>query len=173
MNDHDSNLTERRTNRESSKGPLFIRDIVKYLSNMVKLNEDPRTGNVELSKGLKQLANSLKPYSKRSLHDIADIVKNQSFLSEIKPSLRKIDTNLPESLDSLKENVVEEILNNSDYQKFQLIELGAQRFGISRSKLERLNKEAVIESIRSALNHERSIEVISQEARRSGEKRSS
>jgi Zn ribbon nucleic-acid-binding protein len=71
----------------------------------------------------------------------------------------------------LSDKKVDEILKDSSFTKKQLIELGNQRFGITQSKLVRLSKKYVIESIRAALNHERSLGIISQEARKAGEKR--
>ena len=78
---------------------------------------------------------------------------------------------LPLDLNLLSDKRVDEILKDSSFTKKQLIELGNQRFGITQSKLIRLSKEHVIESIRAALNHERSLGVISREARKAGEKR--
>lgn len=78
---------------------------------------------------------------------------------------------LPLDLKLLSDKKIDEILKDSSFTKKQLIELGNQCFGITRSKLVRLNKEYVIESIRAALNHERSLGVISQEARKVGKKR--
>lgn len=57
----------------------------------------------------------------------------------------------------LSDKKVDEILKDRSFTKKQLIELGNQRFGITQSKLIRLSKEHVIESIRAALNHERSL----------------
>lgn len=170
----DRNLAVGKTDMEVINKPLLIKDIVKYLLGMAKLNEDPRTGNPMLGKDLRELANKLKPYSNKQLQDVKDIFSTHNpSVNEGKHHSRKIELKLPENLYLLSEQLVEEIINNVDFQKSQLVVLGAQRFGIPRSKLDRLSKEEVIESIRSALNHERSIGVISQEARRSGEKRTS
>lgn len=169
----DRDLTEERSRRQSSNKPLLIRDIVKYLSGLAKLNEDPHIGNPELSLGLKELAITLRPYSRRQLEDIADILGLNLPSNDAKSRSTESKNSLPSDLESLNANLVEEIIFNEDFQKSQLIELGVKRFGISKSKLDRLNRDAVVESIRSALNHEKSIGVISQEAKRSGEKRSS
>jgi Zn ribbon nucleic-acid-binding protein len=80
---------------------------------------------------------------------------------------------LPLDLSLLSDKRIDEILKDSSFTKKQLIELGNQCFGITQSKLIRLSKKRVIEVVRAAFNHERSLGIISQEARKAGEKRSS
>ena len=152
---------------------LLIEDIVRYLSRLSNVHKDPRIGNIELSKGLQQLANALKPHSQMPILQIGDAVSKAFSSNRRKGATQKPKATLPSDLKSLPDNKIDEILKDSNFTKKQLIELGNQRFGITQSKLMRLSKERVIESIRAALNHERSIGVISQEARRGGEKRSS
>lgn len=78
---------------------------------------------------------------------------------------------LPLDLELLSDKRIDEILKDSNFTKKQLIELGNQRFGITRSKLVRFSKKDVIESICAAFNHEKSLGVISREARKVGKKR--
>lgn len=161
--EHESDTRER---------PLLIEDLVRYLSRLAALNREPRTGNVDLSDGLRELANALRPHSYRSIRELSDVVA-ESVLKTRKPSPRDAKATLPSDLRTLSEQGVDEILEGRSYTKLQLVELGVQRFGISRSRLVRLTKDEVCESVRAALNHERSLGVISQEARRGGDQRSS
>jgi len=79
---------------------------------------------------------------------------------------------VPANLESLPLNEVEKILNNRDYIKAQLAELGEKRFGISRSELLRRGRDGVLGSIHVALENERTLKIIAQEARRVGALRS-
>lgn len=152
---------------ESSR--LLVDDLVRYLLRLAALEKDARTGNRELSASLHELATLLKPYSNSPLADLADKVAKVRTSGTRNRKTRR--TELPADLNSLSANSVERILASPRYTKLQVIEVGSQRFGISRSRLMRLGREQVIEAVRAALEHEQSIQVISEEARRQGEKR--
>ena len=152
---------------------LKIEDLVRYLSELVNLHMDPRTGNSELGKGLQVVVNALKPYSNKLICELTDTLPNNFLSKKTKGRQKNPKIELPPNLDSLAADKIDAILNDSDYTKLQIIDLGVQRFGISRSKLAHLNKNRVLESVRAALNHENSLGIISQEARRGGAKRTS
>lgn len=170
-------MTDKRTKNElkptMQQDPLKVEDLVRYLLHLTKQHEDPRTGNPELSEGIQTIANALKPHSNKLLKELTGALGDNFMSAACKGKPQKPKIELPPKLSSLNADAIEKILNNQNYTKLQIIDLGEQRFGISRSKLMRLNKESVSESVRAALNHENSLEVISQEARRDGEKRSS
>ncbi len=152
---------------------LRIGDIVRYLSRLASLHKEPRIGNSELSHGLQQLATALRPHSKRPIREIADAVSEGLPSKRTGDSSKRPKAELPPDLETVSAKTIEDILGDRTYMKLQLIDLGVKRFGISRSKLMRLNRDHILESIRAALNHEQSIGAISEEARRGGEKRSS
>lgn len=156
----------------SRESPLLIEDLIRYISRLATLNKEPRTGNVELGEGLRELANALRPHSRRSIRELSDVL-GEGVSGTRKPSPKDAKATLPPGLPSLSEQQVTAILEDHTYTKLQLIEVGIQRFGISRSRLIRLTKDDVCESIRAALKHEKSLGVISQEARRGGDRRSS
>jgi len=151
---------------------LLVGDLVRYLSSLATLNKDPRTGNADLRDGLRVLSNALRPHSNKSIRELSDVL-GEGVSRTQKPTTSAAKATLPGDLRVLSEQGVDEILKNRSYTKQQLVELGVQRFGISQSRLMRLKKDEVCESVRAALNHERSLGVISQEARRGGDKRSS
>lgn len=76
------------------------------------------------------------------------------------------------SVENLKIEDVESLINQ-DLSKNQLITLGTKRLGITKSKLVQLNKCDAIETIKAAINHELSLNIISKEAKRAGENRRS
>ena len=157
---------------DAQEHSLLISDLARYLSRLATLLRDPRTGNADLSDGLRELASALRRHSQRSIHELPDIMEGTGSRTR-KQSTIQPKAALPSDLQILSAEEVNEILGTHVYTKLQLVELGTKRFGISRSKLTALNKDGVRESIRSALNHERSLGAISQEARRGGQRRSS
>ena len=143
---------------------LLIGDLVRYLSQLANLNRIQRTGNIDLSEGLKQLTRALRPYAKRTVPEFVDLLKNESYGSQSSSTKEKVS--LPLDLESLSQQAIDEILSNGSYTKSQIIEIGTRRFGIPRSKLLRSNKEDVLKTVHAALDHERSLDVISKEASR-------
>ena len=143
---------------------LLIDDLIRYLGQLAHLNGIQRTGNSELSEGLKQLTIALRPHARRTIPELIELLRDESFRS--KASSRRTRASLPASLESLSQQEVEGILSNENYTKSQIIEIGTRRFGIPQSKLLRSNKEDVLKSVHAALDHERSLDVISREASR-------
>ena len=64
-----------------------------------------------------------------------------------------------------------ESIINSNLLKKQLVFLGTNRLGIVKSKLDRLSKIRIIETIKAAINHEHSLNIISEQAKQAGENR--
>ncbi|MDE0509513.1 MAG: hypothetical protein OXI17_12895 [Gammaproteobacteria bacterium] len=116
------------------------------------------------------MTTSLEPHKSRPIEDLAAI-RIDSTAPKVRAD-RKPRIELPASLNSLNWDQVEEILSNNMYLKWQFVELGAERFAISRSKLLRQNRNDVIALIRAALDHERSLDVIERQAHIAGERRS-
>lgn len=148
----------------SPEKPLLIDDLVRYLSKLASLNGEYRTGNKELSNGLRQLTKALRPYAGRTILEFVDHIKEMSGRHQASSRTEKVS--LPPSLESISQQELEEILDNESYTKTQIIEVGIRRFGIPRSRLESSNKQDVLNSIYAAMNHEKSLDVISKEASR-------
>ena len=152
---------------------LLVADVVRYLLGLAKLHEHDKTGNRELSEGLRCVAQVLRPYANCSVIGLSDTIKKKSSAVNSKISSNKAESVLPSELESISQEDIERILDDESYTKQQVAELGARRFGISRSKLERLRKKDAQDSVRAALEHEKSLDVISREASRGGKARSS
>ena len=151
---------------------LSVKDLVRYLIQQSRLYAETRTGNVQMSKALRDLARALRPYSNRSIPEFARVLRKKS--SGRAPGRSKLGStvSLPDDINDLSPREVEQLLSSYNYTKVQLIHLGVSRFCISRSKLSRLPKREVLESVRAALEHEISLAVISEEAQRGGRERS-
>lgn len=154
---------------EHREGRLLVDDLIRYLSRLAVLNKEGRTGNPELSDGLGQIAKALRPYADRSIAELADLVRSIPDRPRISSGREK--ASLPSNLESLSQVEIKKILDDDRFTKSQLIEMGERRFGIPRSRLMRLCKEDTVESIRAALDHERTLDFISAEAQRVGQDR--
>ena len=157
---------------DSRENQVFVDDIVRYLSALARLHAEEKTGNLELSIGLQHLVKALRPYANSPTSELSTALSQKMGRSRVKTTSRRPHATLPADLESLGQEDVERILGDKSYTKQQIAELGARRFGMSRSGLTRLRKEDALQSIRAALGHERSLDVISEEARRGGRARS-
>ena len=152
--------------------PILVRDVSHYLSGLAELHDSGKIGNPELSEGLRQIAAALRHYADCPVHELANTIKPQP-ASRRKATVRKPKVTLPPNLEYLQQDTIDEILAGDDYTKAQIAELGFQRFGISKSMLLHLRKEDAKRSVRSALENERTLDVISKMARKAGKARAS
>ena len=143
---------------------LLIDDLVRYFSQLASMNGEYRTGNQELSVGLRQFAKALRPHADLTVSEFVDQIKKISNRNQASPKEQR--ATLPPDIESVSQQEIEDMLGSDRYTKTQMIEVGIRRFGIPRSKLERSNKKDVLNSIFAALNHEKSLDVISKEASR-------
>ena len=156
--------------------PLLVSDIAQFLSGLAKLQDEGKTGNPELGEGLRELVRVLRPYADCHLIELGAAIQDRSAAFENasarpRKSRTAFSPEFESQLDTIGLNEVEVILNDSAPTKGQIVELGFSRFGISRSSLERLNKRDAADTVRAALENEKSLDVISQEAARAGNAR--
>ena len=150
---------------------LLVADIVRYLGGLARLHQDRRTGNPGVSVGLHCLTKALKPHRHRTLEELAVLLSGLQPASKREQNSRKPRVELPENLVALDKDEIDRILCDDQYLKKQIIELGNCRFGIPRGKLARLSKPEAVASIRAALDNERSLEVLSRQAKLAGQRR--
>lgn len=153
-----------------ARNGLLIGDVMRYIIRWADFQRDERTGNPELSDGLRLLADRLRPHKSRPVSELNGLQLRPRVQHPRKA--RKPLAELPRDLGALPCDVINEILNDEKYLKSQIVELGACRFGIPRSKLNRLPRLQAIASVRAALDHERSLAAIAEQAKRAGERRS-
>lgn len=172
-------MPDRQPKPSSSSGrngpapPVRVADVAKYLRRSADLHKDEKSGNPAFGEELRRFAKSLGPCARLSLDEFADTVKTRSpSKRRAVPTKAQPTIELPANLESLSLKEVEKIVNNCDYTKAQLAELGERRFGISRSELLRRGRDGVLNSIHVALENERTLNIIAQEARRVGALRS-
>lgn len=131
-------------------------DVGRYLKHLAALNRDPLTGNVAMSAALQEIATLLiAAKAEPATKALGDFTAQNKFDFE-------------EELDfqSLALDKVREILARPDITKSDLIIVGTERFGIPKSRMERVAREEIIKMISSAIQHEESLTIISEEAQR-------
>ena len=151
--------------RDSSQ--ILVGDVSQYLAGLAKLHGTEKTGNMALSGALRQLVDTLRPYARVPMSELDEIIKQTKRPSSVRPS-NPPKTPLPNNLESIGRDEIQRMLAEGDYSKLQIAQIGARRFGMSRSKLVRLRKQEAEREILAAIEHEKSLEVISQEARHGG-----
>ena len=152
---------------------LLVKHILTYLSSLAKLNDEAKTGNSELSRALRDLTESLRPFSNHPVSELTTILNGKIPANGFGKHPNNVKVTLPSELEDVSQDDVEKILEDGKYTKIQLAELGFRRFGISRAKLVQLSKKDALESVRAALEHEKSLDAISEEARKVGMARTS
>ena len=157
---------------DATERGIGVGDLQRYLSGLADLQRDSRTGNAALAAAIRSLVDALKPYRSRPALELPELLAGLVAPRQPKPAHRKPAVELPSGLTTLTESAVERVLADNRYLKSQLADLGFQRFGISRSRLCRLSKADAVEAIRAALEHQRSLDAISQQARAAGRRRS-
>ena len=155
----------RKMPQDDRDDELRVVDMIEYLSGLAKLQKEEKTGNIELSRGLQYLAHALRAYAHCRISELGSTLEGTTSSSNLKPISSRNKPELPSQLESIGQEDIERILDDKSYTKQQIVELGVRRFGISRSKLERLRKKDAVESVRAALGHEKSLDVISKVAR--------
>ena len=156
----------------SSRNPLSVGEVLRHLSGLAKLYSDGRTGNAEMGDGVGHVVNALRPYADSPVSELESAISaGRKKASAPKAAPRKPQAELPMNVESLERSEVEKILQNDAYTKQQVAELGHRRFGMSKSALARSRREDALMSIRAAMEHELSLEVIGAEAERAGKAR--
>ena len=162
-----------RTDIANATAPdIVVGDILRCLSALVEMQRDARTGNAAFAHAIRIFADALKPHRSRPVSDLIELIAGLGDPKVPGAAQRKPPVELPSDLTTLQESAVERVLADDRYLKSQLAELGFQRFGISRSRLCRLTKTAAVEAIRGALEHERSLDAIGQQAQLAAKRRS-
>ena len=151
---------------------IVVGDILRCLSTLAEMQRDARTGNAAFADAIRIFADALKPHRSRPVPDLIELLAGLCAPNMPEPPQRKPPVELPTDLTTLPQSAVERVLAEDRYVKSQLAELGFQRFGISRSRLCRLTKAAAVEAIRGALEHERSLNAIGQQAQLAAKRRS-
>jgi hypothetical protein len=131
--------------RETAQ-PISTLEVARFLKRLSALYRDRTTGNLPLSDALAEIALALTRQSHLRIRDAISALDparpKQHELWEGRGRLRDL------SLDDVARFLSDETLPKAD-----LIRLGVERFAISRSRLERLSRAEVTETISSAMRN--------------------
>lgn len=144
---------------------LTAADVGRYLKRLSTIHKDTQTGNRALSDALQEISAFLISSNAKTVENALIWPKQQvemGFSAEPKFNVQDI---------SLEE--VSRFLDREAVTRADLANLGVKRFGIPESKINKMSKESAIKTIRAALEHEKSIEILSDEARKGGQARTS
>lgn len=128
-------------------------ELARYLRSLAELQSDPRTGNPALSRALENLAKSLKS-------------------TKVGPRTRPAQLPLFEVQQLTAEQIVQR-LSDFETPKAELVLIAKERFSIASSRLNKMPRTLVIETILDALRHEQSLAIIENEAQKDARLRSS
>lgn len=153
-----------RSSQRPSVRPVTSAELGRYLRHLALIARDARLGNKSLSVALSELADFL-------------IGKNGGLpadaIRDFRLSAEKAGALDEALLREMEAGAVRKFLADEAHTKADLIQLGGVRFGIARSRLQRMQRVEIIEVISAALKHEESLGIISSEAKRGGGDRSS
>ena len=65
----------------SQENQLRVIDMIQYLSGLARLQDVEKIGNIELSKGLRDLAQALRPYADCRVSELTPRTKNDGVSS--------------------------------------------------------------------------------------------
>ena len=143
---------------------LSASDVGRYLSRLASLNRDPKTGNPALGVALKELSDYLLASNAST---VLNALPKADHGKEPEP-----EEFFDEASTLSKEEIISRLENDTTDRK-QLVIIGAVRFGIPNSRLQKLSREDLTRALLSAIEHEQSIEILSDEAKIGGQKRES
>jgi len=131
-------------------------DVGRYLKHLAALNRDPLTGNVAMSDALNEIAVILiAAKAEPAAKVLANFTEQSRFQFE-----EEFD------FQTLPLEKVREVLARQDLTKSDLATIGTERFGIAKSRMDRVARDEIIKMISSAMQHEESLTIISEEAQR-------
>ena len=146
----------RKPNSKAQKRHITAADVGRYVKHLAALHRDPLTGNAAMSSALNEIAAVL--ISARAAPATKALEKYTS----------QNEFNFEDEIDfeTISLDKVREMLNRPELTKADLAIIGGERFGIARSRMERSNRDEIVQMINSALQHEESLNIISEEAQR-------
>lgn len=142
--------------------------LAAFLDDLSEVYRSKDTGNLALSNSLHLLAKAVRRKVIQQVNDNSDARDAKRLKQSQKERTERsapLEAKLLAKL-SLKE--VDEFLMDPRRSKKELLDLAAARFSIPTSQLKRLRMEEVLESIKSALHHEYSIDILGIESRKDG-----
>ena len=151
---------------------LYTDDVIRVLKQTATLFRRENTGNQVVHKALSGLVRVLQRYSDRPFQETLLVLQRADEEPRHSGSRRGDEDNCLD-VSSLTSDQIRSRLAKKALTKQELVAVGDQRFGIPKAGLEKQSRDALIETITAALDHEESIKILSEQAKRGGRSRSS
>ncbi|MFD1555412.1 hypothetical protein ACFSHT_07175 [Paraburkholderia silviterrae] len=152
--------------------------LANYLVSLADVNDLPDTGNPVLASALRSLARAVRQKSIRIEDPASPIAPKENrrtpqLTKQTKKTKPLKDRSDSENLSKLTSKQIRDFINDESKTKEELLRLASSRFSMPLSQLRRSTIAEVKQAILSALLHENSMDILSQEAEREGKARSS
>ena len=154
---------EARKSGEKDVGLPAI-DVGRYLKKLSSLYRDKKTGNQSLRVSLEELSAFLIESKAKSIGE-ALAATEHSFSD-------KLEVGIPDPA-TWDITEIREYLKNEHMTKKALISIGFNRLGIPVSRMEKMGQVELLKTLTAAVDHEESIEILSNQAGSGGIKRTS
>lgn len=139
-----------------------VEELSTILKQFSKMLEVANLQKPELSHAFFKLANILSRYKDKSINDVLDGLTIVKRTHSVKPSAK---SKISESdITFLTLEKIEELLDSEDLDKYDLIVIATTRFGMSKADLMRMKKTYIVDRIKTAISHLRTIEIIGKQA---------
>ncbi|WP_156652614.1 hypothetical protein [Methylobacterium sp. Leaf86] len=156
-------MTKQRALKKKRARTISAGDVGRFLKHFAATLKDPQTGNPAMSDALLNLSTILIDAKLATVETATTKFVDQGGFD--------FDDDI--DFGDLSTEAVQKALTNSELSRAQLVILGVERFGIARSRLDKLPRDEIVRLITAASQHEESLDLISEEARRGGQARSS
>lgn len=150
-------MTEGRAGKRVKSKTVSARELGSVLNQLSKLIGSRPTSNRRIADALFEAG--------RMLESLGSLPFHEAF-RQLESPLRSSRPDRGDELGNLPLERVREIASDPDSSRRFLIDLGVSRFRMSRSSLERRSVGAVRDELMTAVQHESSISIISDVARR-------
>lgn len=124
---------------KSRRRHITSADVGRYLKHLAAINRDPLTGNVAMSDALSEIAAIL----------IAAKAAPASRTLESFTEQNKFDFEEDFDFNTISLEKVREIIARPDLTKSDLTTIGTERFGIAKSRMDRVPRDEIIKMITS------------------------
>ena len=138
-------------------------ELAEFLTDLAAIYSSPTYGNSALADALRELATTVREKTPSQVR--GNKTKDEA--------LRELSLDQLAALKVLNQAEIRAFLSDESKTKIELLCLASARFSMPVSQLKRMKTTEVREAIHSALLHESSIEILSEEAGREGANRGS
>lgn len=155
---------------------LTAGDVARYLRRSAVLLEHPVTGNVLLGRALADLATVLDPVARQPIGAVTRNLREFTGITRTGETSVSRDRKHSGEAERWRQRSLDELfvlINDGVLSKKEFISMGQHALGMSPSSLQRLTKPRIRERLLAALDNQRALRSVSEQAAESGAARKS